>query len=71
MDDKLFCSKCGYRIWRNSDNRPFVDVYFQDRHFNCTHALAQRLPITEKRHDPSYAERRESVKKGVVDERPV
>lgn len=64
MEDKLFCVKCGYRIWRNSDNRPLVDVYYQDAHFNCKFALAVRPPLGDREMDPSYAEKRELVLKG-------
>lgn len=63
MDDKLFCSKCGYRIWRNMDDRPFVDLYLQDRHFNCKFALGGRPPIVNGDIDPSYTEMAETIEK--------
>lgn len=47
------------RIWRHADNRPFVDVYLQDRHFNCEFALGARKPIKAGMPDHSYAERME------------
>jgi len=61
MDEKLFCSKCGYRIWRYSDSRPRVDNYFQDRHFNCGAALGAKPPQKDGKPDLSYRERKESV----------
>lgn len=58
--DKLFCSKCHLRIWRHADNRPLVDMYFQDRHFNCSFALGARNPMVAGEPDPSYTEKAES-----------
>lgn len=52
-EDKLFCIKCNYRIWRHVDDRPLVDLYLQNRHYNCHRALY--------RTKDSYAEKRREL----------
>lgn len=58
MDDKLFCVKCGYRIWRHSDGKPVVDQYFQNQHMNCRSAMRFILRYeADGQADYPYAER--------------
>lgn len=44
MEEKLFCNRCHMRIWRMSDERRFIDQYFQDQHFSCASGLGSRPP---------------------------
>lgn len=65
MEDKLFCVRCGYRIWKHADERPFVDFYIQDQHVRCENALAVAGPKgRDGKVDTSYVEvaKREEVK---------
>lgn len=44
MEEKLFCSRCGYRIWRHADERRHVDRYMQNQHVRCITSLALNPP---------------------------